>query len=99
MCDRIHHKYGRAEKTSSRSRKDYTLGGKMMMVVEAFNHRPVATWYNPEAKANDKSFAEKLLKRLPTQGLLIFDLGFFSFVWFDAFTCAQKFFVTESRGV
>ncbi len=47
----------------------------MMMVVEAFNHRPVATWYNPEAKANDKSFAEKLLKRLPTQGLLIFDLG------------------------
>jgi hypothetical protein len=24
-------------------------------------------------------------------------LGFFSFVWFDAFTCAQKFFVTRLR--
>jgi hypothetical protein len=27
-------------------------------------------------------------------GLLIFDLGFFDFVWFDAFTNANKFFVT-----
>lgn len=77
--------------------KTTPLGGKMMMVVEAFNHRPVATWYNRDAKTNDKSFAEQLLKRLPTQGLLIFDLGFFSFVWFDAFTCAQKFFVTRLR--
>ncbi len=30
----------------------------MMMVVEAFNHRPVATWYNPEAKANDIATAK-----------------------------------------
>jgi hypothetical protein len=38
-----------------------------------------------------------LLARLPQQGLLIFDLGFFSFVWFDAFTQAEKFFVTRLR--
>jgi hypothetical protein len=31
------------------------LGGKMMMVVEAFNHRPVASWYTEKATANDKS--------------------------------------------
>ena len=74
-----------------------TLGGKMMIVVEAFNHRPIAAWYSSDAKVNDKTFANQLLDRLPQQGLLIFDLGFFSFVWFDAFTQAEKFFVTRLR--
>jgi hypothetical protein len=77
--------------------KTTVLGGKMMIVVEAFNHRPIAAWYNSDAKVNDKTFANQLLARLPQQGLLIFDLGFFSFVWFDAFTQAEKFFVTRLR--
>lgn len=68
-----------------------------MMVVEAFHHRPVATWYTTDAKANDKTFAEQLLTRLPRGGLLIFDLGFFSFVWFDAFSQENKFFLTRLR--
>lgn len=74
-----------------------TLGGKMMMVVEAFNHQPVATWYTEKASANDKTFSDDLLARLPVGGLLIFDLGFFDFVWFDAFTSSHKFFVTRLR--
>ena len=45
-----------------------TLGGKMMMVVEAFNHQPVATWYTEKASANDKTFADDLLARLPVGG-------------------------------
>lgn len=73
------------------------LGGKMMMVVEAFNHRPVATWYTDQATANDKTWSDDLLARLPVGGLLIFDLGFFDFIWFDAFTNANKFFVTRLR--
>jgi hypothetical protein len=77
--------------------KTTVLGGKMMIVVEAFNHRPIAAWYDSDAKVNDKTFANQLLARLPQQGLLIFDLGFFSFVWFDAFTQAEKFFVTRLR--
>jgi hypothetical protein len=47
----------------------------MMILVEAFNHRPIAAWYNCDAKVNDKTFANQLLARLPQQGLLIFDLG------------------------
>lgn len=73
------------------------LAGKMMMVVEAFHHHPVATWYSEKATANDKTWADDLLARLPVGGLLIFDLGFFDFVWFDAFTNANKFFVTRLR--
>ena len=73
------------------------LGGKMMMLVSAFSHRPVFAWYTDDAKANDKSWTEALLSHLPEGGLLIFDLGFFSFLWFDAFTEAKKFFVTRLR--
>jgi hypothetical protein len=53
--------------------------GKIMMVVAAFTHQPVATWYTTNSKANDKTWCVQLLERLPVGGLLIFDLGFFKF--------------------
>ncbi len=77
--------------------KEKTLAGKIMMVVEAFSHRPVTTWYTTNSKANDKIWCDQLLERLPVGGLLIFDLGFFKFPWFDAFTQENKFFVTRLR--
>lgn len=73
------------------------LGGKMMMVVEAFSHRLVNCWYTEDAKANEKTFCDQLIEVLPKGGLLIFDLGFFKFSWFDEFTDAEKFFVTRLR--
>ncbi len=73
------------------------LGGKMMMVVEVLSHRPVCSWYTQVAKANDKLWCETLLERLPKGGLLIFDLGFFKFPWFDAFTEVGKCFLTRLR--
>lgn len=74
-----------------------TLGGKMMMIVSAFTHLPVGFWYREETAVNDKIWRDVLLERLPVGGVLIFDLGFFSFVWFDAFTEANKYFVTRLR--
>jgi hypothetical protein len=73
------------------------LGGKIMMVVEALTHLPVTTFYSEKSEANDKRFCERLLEMLPAAGLLIFDLGFFSFPFFDAFTEAKKFFLTRLR--
>jgi hypothetical protein len=35
------------------------------------------------------------LAALPPGGLLVFDLGFFSFLWCAAFTEAAKYFVTR----
>ncbi|MFN6559677.1 MAG: IS4 family transposase [Nostoc sp. ChiSLP01] len=77
--------------------QEKTLAGKIMMVVEAFTHQPVTTWYTENSKANDKIWCEQLLERLPIGGLLIFDLGFFKFPWFDGFTTANKFFITRLR--
>jgi hypothetical protein len=73
------------------------LGGRMMMIVEAFNHQPVATWYTKSSTVHDQTWTEQLLEKLPIGGLLIFDLGFFNFGWFDGFTEQKKFFVTRLR--
>lgn len=73
------------------------LAGRMMVLVEAFTHRPLWQLYTEDAAANDKRFASEILAAVPEGGLLIFDLGFFSFLWFDDFTEQPKCFVTRLR--
>ena len=73
------------------------LAGRVMAMVEAFTHRPLWQLYTEDAAANDKRFAPEILAAVPRRGLLIFDLGFFSFLWFDDFTDQQKYFVSRLR--
>jgi hypothetical protein len=73
------------------------LGGKMLAVVDLFTRRPQRTWYTTTAQANDKSFCPLLLAALPAGGLVVLDLGWFSFPFFDALTEAGKYFVTRLR--
>ncbi len=73
------------------------LGGKIMMVVDAWTHQPIKTFYTAQSQANDKTFGDSLLQLLPARGLLIVDLGFFSFPFLDAFTAGGKFFLTRLR--
>jgi hypothetical protein len=80
-----------------RERTGLVLAGKMMVMVAAFSHCPLWQLYTEDAAANDKRFAAEILAALPVGGLLVFDLGFFSFLWFDDFTDQQKFFVTRMR--
>ena len=80
-----------------RERAGVVLAGKVMVMVEAFSHRPLWQRYTEDALANDKRFGAEILAAVPVGGLLVFDLGFFSFLWFDDFTAATKFFVTRMR--
>ena len=73
------------------------LAGRVMARVEAFTQRPLWQLYTADAAANDKRCAAEILAAVPLGGLLIFDLGFFSFLWFDEFTEQQKYFVTRQR--
>ena len=73
------------------------LAGRVMAMVEAFTHRPLWQLSTEDAAANDKRVASEILAAVPLGGLLIFDLGFFSFLWFDDFTDQQKFFVSRLR--
>ena len=80
-----------------RGQADSPLAGKMMMLVDGLTRRPLQAFYSDNANANDKRFGDQLLAALPTGGLMVVDLGFFSFAWFDKFTAAQKYFVTRQR--
>jgi hypothetical protein len=73
------------------------LGGKIMVVVELLSHRPVALWYERNAKTNETHWWQVLLEKLPPGGLLVVDMGFYGFEWFDAFTEAGKFIVTRQK--
>lgn len=73
------------------------LAGRRMVMVAVLTHRPLWQLYTGDAAANDKRFAAEILAALPVGGLLVFDLGFFSFLWFADFTVQQKFFVTRLR--
>ena len=72
-------------------------GGKMMGLIELYTRRAVQAWYSPQAHANDKSFLDPVVEFLIEGALLIFDLGFFSFPFFDRLTEAQIAFVTRLR--
>jgi hypothetical protein len=77
--------------------KGTRLGGKIMMIVSAFTATPITVWYTENDKSNDKVWCDDLTAKLPENGLLIVDLGFFSFPWFDDLTNAGKFFLTRAR--
>lgn len=79
------------EKTSA------VLAGKMLMVVEAFTHRPVAVWYDADAKRHETNWWQALLERLPEGGLLIVDMGFYGFEWFDSLTTVGKYVLTRQK--
>jgi hypothetical protein len=80
-----------------REREGLVLAGKIMVMVDACSHYPRWQLYTEDAAANDKRFAAEILAALPVGALVVFDLGFFSFLWFDDFTASNRFFVTRMR--
>lgn len=73
------------------------LAGKLMMVVEALTHRPVAAWHDENPQRSDLSWGNELIALLPVGGLLIVDMAWFAFGWFDAMSTANKFFLTRLK--
>lgn len=73
------------------------LALKMLMVVEAFTHRPVAAFFDTDAKRNETNWWQELQLRLPVGGLLITDMGFYGFEWFDTLTEQGKYILTRQK--
>ena len=73
------------------------LAGKMLMIVEALTRRPVKAFYSERAQTNDKAFSDQVIDAVPAGGLLVVDLGFFSFPLFDKFSDEKKYFLTRLR--
>ncbi len=71
------------------------LAGKILMVVEAFTHCPVAVWYDDNSNCHETTWWNSLIESLPVGGLLIVDMGFYGFEWFDALTKAGKYVLSR----
>ncbi len=80
-----------------RDQEGHPLAGKLFMLVDLATHLPIHWHYHPDRHTDEKTIAERWLARLPLGGLLVFDLGLFSFPLFDAFTETGKYFVTRLR--
>jgi hypothetical protein len=73
------------------------LAGHLGVVADLLTHLPVRIWYAEDPASNDKAFLPQLLAWLPRDSLLVFDLGYFAFPFFDALTTAGSWFVTRLR--
>lgn len=80
-----------------RGREGTVLGGKALVLVDLSTLRPWWARFTEEVSANEKRFAAEILAAVPEGGLLVYDLGLFSFAWFDDFTQQGKYFVTRLR--
>jgi hypothetical protein len=80
-----------------RERTGWVRGGKMLVLVEAFSHRPLWPLDTDDAAAHDKRVAAEMLAALPGGGLLVCDLGCCSCLGCDDFTAADRVCVTRRR--
>jgi hypothetical protein len=73
------------------------LAGHLAVVFDLISHLPAKIWYAEPATVNDKAFLPQILAWLPSNSLLVFDLGYFAFPFFDALTAADSWFVSRLR--
>lgn len=73
------------------------LAGHLVAVVDLFTHLPCRLWWSNDPSSNDKAALPDLLAWLVPNSLLVFDLGYFSFPFFDALSDRQCWFVTRLR--
>jgi len=74
-----------------------TLGGRLGCALDLVTGRIADILYDPDSKANEKNHARPLIDRLPAGSLYLFDLGYFSFPFFDYFTERYCYFVSRLR--
>jgi hypothetical protein len=80
-----------------RGRPGQALGGTALAVVDLASHQPVALWHDPDPAANEQRFLGRLKAALPPGTLLLFDLGFCNYAWFDWLTGRGAWFLTRAR--
>ncbi len=80
-----------------RERPAAPLAGRLAAVVDLVSHLPVQVWYTAVSQTNDRAFLPEVLEWLPTHSLVVFDLGYFGFPFFDELSETGRWFVTRCR--
>lgn len=73
------------------------LAGHVTAALDLLSRLPVKLWWNAQPHTNEKAVARAVLDWLPTNSLLVFDLGYFAYWLFDALSAQHCFFVTRLR--
>jgi hypothetical protein len=73
------------------------LAGRMGCLLNAASLLPTEVWFEEDSQTHDQNFWERAVARLPQGGLLLFDLGFVNYTWFDTLTKDVRFFVTRCK--
>jgi hypothetical protein len=76
---------------------DAPLAGHLVAAVDLLSHLPAKLWWMDDPLSNDKAVLAPLLAWLRPNSLLVFDLGYFAFTFFDALTERDCWFVTRQR--
>jgi len=78
-------------------REGPVLAGRIGALLNAASLLPEEAWYEEDSQVHDQTFWERAAAKLPKGGLLLFDLGFVNYTWFDALTEQVRFFVTRCK--
>lgn len=73
------------------------LPGKLGEVFDVRRQQWERIIHRPDAVENDKLHARDLVVGLPIWSLLLFDLGYFAFGWFDDLTDARYYYISRLR--
>jgi len=73
------------------------LPGKLAAVFDVRRQQWWRVLYRPDPHENDKVVARDLIAGVPPASLLLFDLGYFAFRWFDDLTEAGLWWVSRVR--
>lgn len=73
------------------------LAGTVIAVVDLLSHLPAKLFWHDDPATNDIVLAPELLAWLPRDSLLVCDMGYFAFPFFDALSAAGSWCVTRMR--
>lgn len=73
------------------------LAGRMATLLNAASLLPQRIWYEEDSRAHDQTFWERAVAPLEKGTLLLFDLGFTNYGWYDKVTSLGLWFSTRLK--
>lgn len=73
------------------------LAGRMTALLDLCSRLPCHIWYEPDPKAHDQRFWERILAALKAGALLILELDYLNFQVFKQLTASGVIFITRAK--
>jgi len=74
-----------------------TIPGKLAGRFDLRRQQWQTLQFHPDFRQNERVLARELVADLPAESLILFDLGYFGFAWFDDLTTARQWWLSRLR--